>query len=183
VQSPSSTETPIWQSGPLWAILVVYSQVLKVVGVKPAAGHVGGWPIVGGVPHEAKDLGGPIQVVLGHALVGSLLAWLAVAFSSDAALILAAETLIVVMLVITLGYVRISRKDLAGHTDRRVEAGRTQLLLISWGLFGYLAFLLSVGTALQPSTLAVNTLAFFAVFFVFAAAFLRWRRQTHSAST
>jgi hypothetical protein len=162
-------------------ILVVRSQVLKVIGGKAAAGPVQGWQVVGRVPREARDLGGPIQVVLTHGLFGSVLAWLAVALSSDAARILAAEILVVVMLVVTLGYVRISREDLAGHTDRRVEAGRTQLLLISWGLFGYLAFLLSVGTAMQPPTLAMETLAFFTVFFVFAAAFLRWRRQAHSS--
>jgi hypothetical protein len=67
--------------------------------------------------------------------------------------------------------------------ESRVEAGRDQLLLISWGLFGYLAFLSSVGTVLPNPTLAASSITFFTVLFGIAAAFLRWRKSPRAGST
>ena len=111
-----------------------------------------------------------------HTVYGAFLAELGLRLSTGALAILAAEVLVLVMLVVTLAYVRFST-GINGHARNRIAGvGRSQLLLISWGLFGYLAFLVAVGSALSPPALAESTLGFFAILFILAAAFLRSRR-------
>src|SRR2546427_330886 len=111
-----------------------------------------------------------------HTVYGAFLAELGLRLSTGVLGILAAEVLVLVMLVVTLAYLRFS-KGTNGHARNRIAgAGRSQLPLISWGLFGYLAFLVAVGSALSPPALAESTLGFFAILFILAAAFLRSRR-------
>src|SRR5439155_1264917 len=77
--------------------------------------------------------------------------------STGALAILAAEVLVLVMLVVTLTYVPFST-GINGHARNRIAGvGRSQLLLISWGLVGYLAFLVAVGSALSTPALAEST--------------------------
>ena len=163
------------------SILVVRSQVLGIIGARPSSQHAEGWPLDAGAPREVKSLGGPSVVLLAHALFGWSLASLAVAVSADAIRILAAEILVVVMLLVTLTYERLSRKNPGEPRESRVEAGRDQLLLISWGLFGYLALLVSLGGDVPRSLVAVFSLAFYGVFVVFAGIFLRWRKNLRSS--
>src|SRR5207244_1288300 len=157
-------------------VLVVRSQVLKGIGSPPRPPHVGEWPIVSGGPQDARELGGSAGVAFVHTAYGAFLAELGLRLSTGALGILAAEVLVLVMLVVTLAYVRFS-EGINGHARNRIAGvGRSQLLLISWGLFGYLAFLVAVGSALSPPALAESTLGFFAILFILAAAFLRSRR-------
>jgi len=157
-------------------VLVVRSQVLKVIGSPPRPPHVGEWPIVSGGPQDTRELGGSAGVAFVHTVYGAFLAELGLRLSTGALGILAAEVLVLVMLVVTLAYVRFM-KGINGHARNRIAGvGRSQLLLISWGLFGYLAFLVAVGSALSPPVLAESTLGFFAILFILAAAFLRSRR-------
>ena len=164
-------------------VLTVRSEVLKIIGPRPTAQRAEGWPIIAGEIREVRDPRGLAAVVLAHALFGSVLAWFAVALSTDAVRVLAAETLVVLMLAITLAYARLPMEDPDQPGAHRIQAGRDQLLLISWGLFGYMAFLVSVGTALSPPILAAVSFAFFTAFFILAASFLRWRRGSRSRPT
>src|SRR6058998_2718735 len=157
-------------------VLVVRSQVLKVIGSPLKPPHVGEWPIVSGGPQDSRELGGPAGVMFGHTVYGAFLAELGLRLSTGALGILAAEVLVLVMLVITLAYARFSKGINAHARNRIAGVGRSQLLVISWGLFGYLAFLIAVGTALSPPAIGESTLAFFAILFILAAAFLRSRR-------
>jgi len=157
-------------------VLVVRSQVLKVIGPPPRPAPTGEWPIVGGGPQDTTELGGWAGVAFAHTVYGAFLAELGLRLSTGALGILAAEVLVLVMLVGTLAYVRLS-KGINGRARNRIVAlGSSQLLLISWGLFGYLAFLVGVGIGLSPPALAASTMGFFAILFILAAAFLRSRK-------
>src|SRR5205809_648070 len=54
-------------------VLVVRSQVLKVIGSPPRPPHVGEWPIVSGGPQDTRELGGSAGIAFVHTVYGAFL--------------------------------------------------------------------------------------------------------------
>src|SRR5436309_319875 len=111
-------------------VLVVRSQVLKVIGPPPKPPHVGEWPIVSGGPQDTRELGGPAGVAFAHTVYGAFLAELGLRLSTGALGILAAEFLVLVMLLATLAYGRFS-KGINGLTTAAylAQAGKKVVVL------------------------------------------------------
>ncbi len=122
-----------------------------------------------------------LAAIVAHVALGSFLAAYALTLSAESLEILAAESLVILMLVLTLVYMHNFgwvRRGPAGTRAGPVGVSRGYLLLLMWAVLGFLAVLVSLGSALSPSDFVDFLLAWWALAAFFFAVFAVWRRQT-----
>jgi len=119
-----------------------------------------------------------LAAVSAHVTLGSALAAYALTLSKAALEILAAETLVFLMLLVTLSYVRnASEQHAVPIQGGSAAVSRGYLIFLMWAGLGYLAVLLSVGPAFSASAFIVFLFGFWALVAIFLVALVLWRRQ------
>ncbi len=121
-----------------------------------------------------------LLAVAGHVAFGTLLLAYAITLPPGTLGLLAAQSIVFLMLALTLAYLYTFGRTRPGPPRARsgpLGIGRVYLLFLMWLVLGFLAILLALGPELAPDVFVYFLLAWFALVAFYVASVAVWRRQ------